>query len=114
MSSTTNTNTAVQSVGMRNGIVVLTAAVVFLCAGSASATGNGRVVIYGGGGAGKVIFDGYTHAAAGFSCYSCHPPLFAMSRKTLIRLEDHSQPKACFQCHNGQRAFNACEKCHRK
>jgi len=99
---------------MRLFLLTLLVACMFLSVASAGATGNGKIVVYGGGGAGKVIFDGYTHAAAGFSCHSCHPSSFDMSRKTLIRMEDHGQAKACFGCHNGQRTFNTCEKCHRK
>ena len=89
-------------------------ALLALWAGGAAAIGSGRVVLYEGGGAGKVNFDGRTHAAEGFGCTSCHTSLFAMRKQALITMADHTGSKACFGCHNGQRAFNECEKCHRK
>lgn len=85
-------------------------------AGTALATGGGKVLMYGGGGQGKVIFDGRTHAAAGLACRDCHtaPALFPTRKQALITMADHAEPKACFACHNGNRAFADCAKCHRK
>jgi thiosulfate reductase cytochrome b subunit len=85
-------------------------------AGTAAATGGGKVVMYGGGGQGKVIFDGRTHASAGLVCTNCHtaPALFQTRKLALIAMADHGAPKACFACHNGQKAFRDCEKCHRR
>lgn len=85
-------------------------------AGTAAATGGGKILMYGGGGQGKVVFDGRTHASAGLACASCHtdPALFATHKQARITMADHGEPKACFACHNGQKAFNDCGKCHRK
>jgi phosphate transport system substrate-binding protein len=85
---------------------------------SAHATGNGRgkVLRYGGAGQGKAVFDGRTHAAAGLACADCHttPTLVPMRKQALITMDDHGRPTACFSCHKGLKAFNDCEKCHRK
>jgi phosphate transport system substrate-binding protein len=83
-------------------------------AGTAAATGGGKILVYGGAGQGKVIFDGRTHASTGLVCKECHTLIFEMRKKALISMADHGAPKACFACHNGQKAFNDCEKCHRK
>ena len=85
-------------------------------AGSAAATGRGKILMYGGGGQGKVIFDGRTHASAGLACVDCHttPALFTMRKQALTTLDDHSRLTTCFACHNGERTFNDCERCHRK
>jgi phosphate transport system substrate-binding protein len=83
-------------------------------AGTAAATGGGKVLIYGGAGQGKVVFDGRTHASAGLVCRDCHTEIFEMRKQALITMADHGEPKACFACHNGTKAFNQCEKCHRK
>jgi phosphate transport system substrate-binding protein len=80
----------------------------------AGATGGGRIIAYGGGGEGKVIFDGRTHAAAGLRCGDCHPVLFQTRKLALIALEDHGTDRACFSCHNGKKAFADCAGCHRK
>jgi phosphate transport system substrate-binding protein len=97
---------------MAGGILLLLAALV----ATAAATGSGKVLLYGGAGQGKVIFDGRTHASAGIACNDCHtaPALFQMQQQALITMDDHGRPKACFACHNGLQAFNDCEKCHRK
>lgn len=78
------------------------------------AVGGGKMLIYGGGGQGKVIFDGQTHASKGFVCNDCHLSLFEMKKKALITLTDHNEAKACFYCHNGKKAFYDCAQCHRK
>ena len=85
-------------------------------AGSAAATGGGKVLMYGGGGQGKVIFDGRTHASAGLACVDCHtrPALFPTRKQALVTTDDHTRPTACFGCHDGQKTFADCEKCHRK
>ena len=94
------------------GIFLFLAALV----ATAAATGRGKILLYGGAGQGKVIFDGRTHASAGFACNDCHtaPALFQMRKQALVSMDTHGQPTACFACHNGQKAFNDCEKCHRK
>jgi phosphate transport system substrate-binding protein len=80
----------------------------------AGATYADKLIAYGGGGQGKVIFDGRTHAAAGILCNECHPALFATRKQALLTLADHDKPNGCFACHNGIRAFYECGKCHRK
>jgi thiosulfate reductase cytochrome b subunit len=91
------------------------AILLLLFVSGAAATGGGQVVLYGGAGHGKVIFDGRTHASAGLVCNDCHtaPALFPMRKQALITRPAHSESKACFACHNGQRAFLTCEQCHR-
>jgi phosphate transport system substrate-binding protein len=97
---------------MAGGTLLLLAALV----ATAAATGSGKVLLYGGAGQGKVVFDGRTHASAGLACADCHtaPALFPMRKLALITMDDHGRPTACFTCHNGLNAFNDCQKCHRK
>jgi c(7)-type cytochrome triheme protein len=98
---------------MRSRCIVLVA-VFCLIAGSASfATGDGKVLLYGGAGQGRVVFDGRVHAANGFTCNDCHLQLFATHKRALITMDDHSSNRSCFACHNGEKAFNDCDKCHR-
>jgi phosphate transport system substrate-binding protein len=92
-------------------VVLLT---VLIVVGSAGATGEGKSLLYGGAGQGKVIFDGRTHASAGFVCNDCHLQIFQTAKKALITMDDHNTGKACFSCHNGAREFNECGQCHRK
>jgi thiosulfate reductase cytochrome b subunit len=82
--------------------------------GTAAATGSGKVLMYGGAGQGKVLFDGRTHASAGLACAACHTQIFEMRKRALITMADHTEAKSCFVCHNGQKAFADCAKCHRK
>jgi len=81
---------------------------------SVLATGDGKSLIYGGAGQGKVIFDGRVHASKGIVCKDCHMTIFQTQKKALITMGDHSVDKACFVCHNGKKAFNDCDQCHRK
>lgn len=81
---------------------------------TAPAVGDGKALIYGGAGQGKVIFDGKTHASKGVVCKDCHMTIFKTQKKALITMDDHSTDKACFACHNGTKAFNDCAQCHRK
>jgi phosphate transport system substrate-binding protein len=85
-----------------------------LVGGAALAVPGGKVLFYGGAGQGKVIFDGRTHASAGLACKDCHSALFATKKQALITLADHDSPRACFGCHDGQKAFHACGGCHRR
>jgi thiosulfate reductase cytochrome b subunit len=80
----------------------------------ACATYADKLIAYGGGGQGKVIFDGRTHAAAGLTCNECHPALFQTRKQALLTRADHQEAKGCFACHDGNRAFAECIKCHRK
>lgn len=75
---------------------------------------QGKSLLYGGAGQGHVIFDGRVHAAKGFTCNDCHLRLFTTHKRALITMDDHYSDRACFACHNGDKAFNDCEKCHRK
>ena len=93
-------------------ILVLTG--VLIVSGVAFSTGGGKVLIYGGAGQGKVIFDGGIHASKGMVCNDCHAAIFDTKKKALITMDDHSSNKACFVCHNGKKAFNECVQCHRK
>ncbi len=79
---------------------------------SAMAT-SGETLRYGGGGEGRVTFDGRLHAAKGYVCNDCHLKLFPTQKKGLITLADHKTDKACFACHNGTVAFKTCDNCHR-
>ena len=69
---------------------------------------------YGGAGQGPVVFDGRLHASRGLRCNDCHLDLFATGRGALISPADHTGAKACFACHDGQRAFAQCAGCHRQ
>ncbi|NLI31086.1 MAG: hypothetical protein GX423_13555 [Nitrospiraceae bacterium] len=81
---------------------------------SALAIGDGKALMYGGAGQGKVIFDGKVHASKGMVCTDCHMTIFQTKKKALITMDDHGADKACFVCHNGKKAFNDCDQCHRK
>lgn len=82
--------------------------------GEAPAIGEGKTLMYGGAGQGKVIFDGRVHASKGMVCKDCHTSIFKTQKKALITMDDHGSDKACFACHNGTKAFNDCAQCHRK
>lgn len=98
---------------MRKTITTILALAICLAAGVACAT-HDKALLYGGAGQGRVIFDGRLHASKGMLCNDCHGAIFATSKKALITMEDHEKPVACFTCHNGTKAFNDCELCHRK
>ncbi|HTF99076.1 MAG TPA: cytochrome c3 family protein [Nitrospirota bacterium] len=98
---------------MRSASAIAVVLALIASADIARATNDGRQLLYGGGGQGKVIFDGRTHAAAGFVCNDCHLGIFETRKKALITSEDHKNGKACFACHNGTGAFNECGTCHR-
>jgi phosphate transport system substrate-binding protein len=80
----------------------------------AAGTPADRLLRYGGGGEGKVVFDGRTHAAAGLVCNDCHLSLFATKKEALVTRADHDSGRRCFACHDGKRAPAACGGCHRK
>ncbi|MCX7966143.1 MAG: hypothetical protein N2596_05925 [Syntrophorhabdaceae bacterium] len=73
-----------------------------------------KAIIYGGAGEGRVIFDHKVHSSIGISCNDCHTQLFETQKKALFTMDDHFSNRKCFSCHNGKKAFNECEKCHRK
>ena len=93
----------------------LAAAALLLGSGAALATpSDAELLLYGGAGQGRVVFDGRLHASKGMVCNDCHLGLFATRKLALITLEDHQSGKACFACHDGARAFSDCASCHRK
>jgi phosphate transport system substrate-binding protein len=97
-------------------IVLIIAALLFIFVVSSVALSGiqEKALIYGGAGEGKVIFDHKTHASKGMVCNNCHAAIFDTQKKALITMQDHTSDKKCFVCHNGEKAFNECAKCHRK
>jgi phosphate transport system substrate-binding protein len=98
---------------MKNLTVCVTLLAVTALCGAAFATSD-KALLYGGAGQGRVIFDGRLHASKGLVCKDCHSAIFGTFKKALITMDDHSEPVACFVCHDGTKVFNDCEKCHRK
>ncbi len=91
-----------------------------LSIGSVLAVPPGKTVEFASP-AGKVTFDGKTHADKGLQCANCHaaPKLFEMkksgARTTMAMMNDG---KSCGACHNGTKAFSVkapadCVKCHK-
>jgi c(7)-type cytochrome triheme protein len=78
----------------------------------ASASPDGEVIRYGGGGAGRVVFDPRVHLKAGLRCQDCHAALFPTRKLGLISRSDHDAGSRCFACHDGARAFATCDRCH--
>ena len=80
----------------------------------------GKTVEYGGGGHGKVIFDGKLHHDKGFQCANCHTKIFSMKKGSAkITLSEMSAGRFCGVCHNGIKAFKVnapenCSMCHKK
>jgi len=104
---------------MRWTWTILALLVVAAFAGNAFAVASGKTVEYPGGSAGKVIFDGKSHADAGAKCNDCHTKIFAMKKGAKITMADMDAGKNCGVCHNGTKAFKSndpatCEKCHKK
>lgn len=97
---------------MRRLLGLLALILVAVLANGAGAT-DGKALLYGGGGEGRVIFDGQLHAAKGYVCNDCHLTLFPTQRKGLITFADHKTGGQCFACHNGKVAFKTCSGCHR-
>lgn len=101
-------------------VFVLMLALVFILSGIAMAVPSGKTVDFEGGGAGKVVFDGTTHASKGAKCGDCHPGLFPMKKGgEKLTMAAMAEGKNCGACHNGTKAFKAndpanCAKCHKK
>ncbi|SRR6266568_19096 len=79
----------------------------------AGATPGGKMIVYGGAGQGKVVFDGRLHASKGYACKSCHAAIFPTRQKALISIDHHGNGTSCFACHDGTTASFDCQSCHR-
>lgn len=106
---------------MRFGWLLTMMLALVLSMGSAMAAPSGKTVEFAGGGKGKVVFDGKTHAEKGLKCADCHtnPKLFAMKKGAVkITMADIDAGKSCGACHDGKKAFKSeeatCGKCHKK
>jgi phosphate transport system substrate-binding protein len=77
-------------------------------------TPDARLLLYGGAGQGRVVFDARLHRSKGFVCDDCHRELFVTRKTALVDLATHQGGKSCFACHDGARAFQSCDGCHRK
>lgn len=105
---------------MRLIIALVTIAIAVVFIGSAMAVPPGKTVEYAGGGAGKVVFDGKTHADKGLKCNDCHTKIFQMKKGAAkMKMADINAGKFCGECHNGTKAFKSsdaanCAKCHKK
>jgi len=105
---------------MRITVLLLTVLIAVAFVGSAFAVPAGKTVEYAGGDAGKVVFDGKTHADKGLKCGDCHTKIFKMKKGSdKISMADMNAGKNCGTCHNGEKAFKSddaanCGKCHKK
>ena len=102
---------------MKNAVLLLVAAVIFVFVGTALAVPPGKTVEFSGGAAGKVVFDGKAHADKGLKCADCHPKVFPMKKEPVKMAVPHKPGEYCGVCHNGTKAFTLqdnCAKCHKK
>lgn len=105
---------------MRITVLLLTILIAVAFVGSAFAVPAGKTVEYAGGDAGKVVFDGKTHADKGLKCGDCHTKIFKMKKGSeIMTMADMNAGKNCGTCHNGEKAFKSsdaanCAKCHKK
>jgi phosphate transport system substrate-binding protein len=90
--------------------------ILFAASGAARATPpDAPVLLYGVPGQGRVVFDGRLHASKGLACNDCHAAaIFATKKQALMSMDDHGSARACWACHDGRRAFDACTGCHRQ
>jgi len=102
-------------------VVAIVVVVSFVFSVSAFAVPAGKTVEFDGKGAGKVVFDGKTHADKGNKCADCHQSgIFKMKKGAdAITMKDINEGKFCGSCHNGTKAFKSsdaanCAKCHKK
>jgi len=102
-------------------VLALVAVVISALSVSAFAVPAGKTVEFDGKGAGKVVFDGKTHADKGLKCADCHQSgLFKMKKGAdVMTMKDINDGKFCGGCHNGTKAFSTkdaanCAKCHKK
>ena len=105
---------------MRLLTILFTLAIAVVFIGSAMAVPPGKTVEFAGGGTGKVVFDGKTHADKGLKCNDCHTKLFPMKKGgEKLTMADMKTGKNCGACHNATKAFGVaekadCGKCHKK
>ena len=104
---------------MRLTGIVLALFIVVAVASNVFAVAPGKTVEYAPASAGKVIFDGKSHADAGAKCTDCHTKIFQMKKISQITMADMNAGKNCGVCHNGEKAFKSsdtanCAKCHKK
>jgi c(7)-type cytochrome triheme protein len=102
-------------------VMALVVVVALAMSMTAFAVPAGKSVEFAGGGAGKVVFDGKTHADKGNKCADCHQSgLFKMKKGAeVLTMKDMEAGKNCGGCHNGTKAFGvkdaaSCAKCHKK
>ncbi len=107
---------------MNKGLLLTLVVVISLVmAMTAFAVPSGKTVDFEAKGAGMVVFNGTTHAAAGLKCADCHSSgLFKMKKGgDMITMAAMNEGKFCGACHNGTKAFATkdaanCGKCHKK
>lgn len=104
---------------MRNVVVMFMIAAFLMVGGAALAVPPGKTVEWDNP-AGKVVFDGKSHADKGLKCNDCHTKIFKMKKAAEgMKMADINAGKLCGECHNGTKAFKAsdaanCAKCHKK
>jgi c(7)-type cytochrome triheme protein len=104
---------------MRLGVIVLSLLIPVAFAVNAFAVGSGKTVEYAGTSAGKVVFDGKSHADKGAKCTDCHTKIYPMKKGPSVTMAEMNGGKSCGTCHNGEKAFKTndqanCNKCHKK
>jgi c(7)-type cytochrome triheme protein len=100
-------------------VIAIIVIVTLVLSVSAFAVPSGKSVEFAGGTAGKVVFDGKTHADKGLKCADCHPGVFKMKKGgDAMTMADINAGKFCGTCHkDGGKAFapkDNCAKCHKK
>jgi c(7)-type cytochrome triheme protein len=93
----------------------------FLFPAASSAVPEGINLTWPGGGAGKVTFNGTTHAKKGYLCETCHVAGLFQTKKNadIMTMDAMKKGKFCGVCHNGKKAFSTtdpkkCNECHKK
>ena len=104
---------------MKKTVLAVVVLVIVAFVGSAFAVPPGKTVEYVGGNAGKVVFDGKSHADKGLKCNDCHTKIFPMKKGGKYTMADMDAGKNCGECHNGTKAPSSkdaakCGSCHKK